>query len=126
MMLREYFSQIETIIKDCFIVTDFSINFDEIDINLGYLKGTLELINGSILLFIEYVEIMNNIVYRQKYKYQWQFENGDMIIRWDNVPHHKEMDTFPHHMHNDKGVYPSSDMNLKSVIDIIMDKLIPF
>ena len=65
MMLREYFSQIETIIKDCFIVTDFSINFDEIDINLGYLKGTLELINGSILLFIEYVEIMNNIVYRQ-------------------------------------------------------------
>lgn len=125
MIVREYYSQIEAIIKDCPIVTDFSINFDEIDINLGYLKGKLELIDGSILFFIEYFEIKDIIVYRQKYKYQWQFENGDLIIRWDNVPHHKEMDTFPHHMHTDKGVYPSSDMNLKSVIDIIMDRLIP-
>jgi hypothetical protein len=65
MMLREYYSQIEATIKDCLIVTNFSINFDEIDINLGYLKGKLELIDGSILFFIEYVEIKDNIVYRQ-------------------------------------------------------------
>ncbi len=43
-MFREYYSQIETIINECPIVTHFSIEFDEIDTFVGYLKGTLELI----------------------------------------------------------------------------------
>jgi len=67
---------------------------------------------------------MDNIADRQKYKYQWQFENGELITRWDNVPHHKEIDTFPDHLHNDKGVNESPKMDLKIVIDIIMDKII--
>ena len=60
-----------------------------------------------------------------KYKYQWQSENGELISRWDNVPHHQEIDTFPCHVHNDKGVLASAKMDLKTVIDIIMDKIIP-
>jgi hypothetical protein len=43
MIIREYYSQIETIINECPIVTHFSIEFDEIDTFVGYLKGTLEL-----------------------------------------------------------------------------------
>ncbi len=124
MKSREYYSQIEAVIKDCPIVTHFSIDFDEIDIDIGYLKGRLELINGSVLYFIEFVEIQDNQIKRLKYKYHWQSENGDLISRWDNVPHHQEIDTFPHHMHNDKGVYASQNVDLKTIIDIITDKIV--
>ncbi|MFV9631773.1 MAG: hypothetical protein ACNYWM_11985 [Methanosarcinales archaeon] len=47
MNTREYFSQIETIINDCPIITHFSTEFDEIDQFVGYLKGKLDLMDGS-------------------------------------------------------------------------------
>jgi len=126
MNARDYYSQIETTINDCPIVTHFSSDFDEIDLHIGYLKGKLELIDGSVLFFIEFVEIQNKVPNRLKYKYHWQSKNGDLIARWDNVPHHHEIDTFPHHMHDDKGVHASSNVNLKTIIDKIMDKMIIF
>ena len=49
MNAREYYSQIETTINDCPIVTHFSTEFDEIDQFVGYLKGKLDLIDSSIL-----------------------------------------------------------------------------
>lgn len=118
MRSREYYSQIEAIIKDCPIVSHFSIDFDEIDLHIGYIKGRMELIDGSVLFFIEFVEIQENVANRLKYKYHRQSENGDLIARWDNVPHHHGIDTFPHHTHDDKGVHASPNMDLKTVIDI--------
>jgi len=74
MKFREYYSHIEEIIKECPIVTHFSIDFDEIDSNVGYLKGRLELLDASVLHFIEFVEIMNDAAIRIKYKYQWHLK----------------------------------------------------
>ena len=124
MRVREYYSEVEAIIRDCPIITHFLMDFDEIDENIGYLKGRLELIDGSLLYFIEFIEIQNNIAFRLKYKYQWQSDNGNLITRWDNVPHHKEIKTFPDHMHDSSGVYASRSMDLKMVINEIMDKII--
>jgi hypothetical protein len=124
MKFREYYSQIEEVIKECPIVTHFSIDFDEIGSNVGYLKGRLELIDGSVLHFIEFVEIKNETAIRIKYKYQWQLENDSLIARWDNVPHHKEISTFPYHIHDNKGVSACRNMDLKAIIDLIMDKIV--
>lgn len=124
MKYRKYCSLIEDIIEDCPIITHFSIDCDEIDIGVWYLKGMLELIDGSILYFIEFVEIQDEISNRLKYKYHWQSESGDLIARWDNVPHHKEIDTFPHHMHDGEGVHAFKSVDLEIIIDIIMDKII--
>jgi hypothetical protein len=104
MNIREYYSQIETTIKDCPIITHFSIEFDEIDLHIGYLKGRLEIIDGSILYFIEFIEIKNSTANRLKYKYHWQSEDGELITRWDNVPHHKEIDTYPYHRHENNWI----------------------
>jgi len=102
----------------------YLVSLYEIDIDIGYLKGMLELIDGSVLYFIEFVKIQDNTANRLKYKYHWQSENGDLIARWDNVPHHREIDTFPYHMHDDKGVHASKNTDLTTIIDIIMDKII--
>ena len=120
----KYCAKIENLIEDCPIVIHFSIDCDEVDANIFYLKGALELIDGSFLHFIEFVEIHDNAPNRLKYKYHWQSEAGNLIARWNNVPHHKEINTFPHHMHNDKGVHAFKSANLEIVIDIVMDKII--
>jgi len=36
-----------------------------------------------------------------KYRCHWQDSNGRLIKRWDNAPHHPEVDTFPHHLHDE-------------------------
>ena len=123
MNVREYYSQIEGTIRNCSIVTHFSIDLDEIDQHIGYLKGELELIDGTVLHFIEFIEIQRKTANRLKYKYHLQSENGDLIRRWDNVPHHQEIDTFPNHMHDEKGVHASSNIDLKTIIDKIIDEI---
>ena len=34
------------------------------------------------------------------YRHHWQSRNGQIRKRWDNAPHHPEVDTFPHHLHD--------------------------
>lgn len=36
----------------------------------------------------------------KRYRHHWQNHAGQVIKRWDNAPHHPEIDTFPHHLHN--------------------------
>ena len=33
------------------------------------------------------------------YSFHWQNTDGSLVRRWDNAPHHPELDNFPHHMH---------------------------
>ena len=59
----------------------------------------------------------------QKYSYHWQNKNGDILIRWDNAPHHKELKTFPHHRHEGKRVLPSHRITVEEVIAVLKNKL---
>jgi hypothetical protein len=78
-----------------------------------------EFIGGSALHFIEFVETHENEeVKRLKYKYHWQSESGELIARWDNVPHHRDIRSFPHHKHDKSGVHSTEPADLKSVLDI--------
>ena len=35
----------------------------------------------------------------RNYSYHLQNSESKMIIRWDNAPHHTNINTFPHHIH---------------------------
>jgi Family of unknown function (DUF6516) len=35
-----------------------------------------------------------------KYRHHWQDRHGQLIRRWDNVPHYPAIDTFAHHLHD--------------------------
>jgi hypothetical protein len=117
MNFRDYYSKIESLLKEFSLITNFSVDFEEIEDYTGYIKGKFELLNGSILYFFEFIEIQNNIPVLVKYKYQWQSPDGDLLKRWDNAPHHRELNTFPDHVHDPNGVHSSSAMNLESILD---------
>ena len=59
----------------------------------------------------------------QKYSYHWQKENGELIIRWDNKPHWKNLKTFPHHRHEKDKVYSSHRINIDDVIKTIKERV---
>ena len=42
-----------------------------------------------------------------------------MIYRWDSAPHHKEIASFPFHLHTPEGVRECDKVNLIEVVDII-------
>ncbi|MBI2664542.1 hypothetical protein HYX10_04335 [Candidatus Woesearchaeota archaeon] len=47
-----------------------------------------------------------------------------LIYRWDSAPHHKEVSTFPYHMHTGSGVKESEKTNTTAVLNIVTENVI--
>jgi len=60
----------------------------------------LTMIDGSLLELTERLVEERETLSIKKYRHHWQSRDGQLIKRWDNAPHHPEIDTFPHHLHN--------------------------
>ena len=75
------------------------------------LKVRAELINGWLMDCWEHkTPIM------RRYSFHI-FHKGRMIVRWDNTPHYRELDGFPHHKHEGKDVVDSEEMTLVTVLE---------
>ncbi|MEA2040211.1 MAG: DUF6516 family protein [Thermodesulfobacteriota bacterium] len=98
MLIIEYFQRIESQIADCIHIVESSLLKDRRSLHIGIIEGELLFADESVLHFIEFVNVKDTIeVY--KYSYHYQDRNGDLIFRYDMAPHHREMQTFPHHKH---------------------------
>lgn len=101
------------------------IRFEDIDVNECYVRGVLTLLEGFTLHIAEYV-ITEPVLSRAKYRYHLQNAAGQLVCRWDNVPHHPHIATFPHHRHDSEGhVYPSPKMNIPDVLDAVLSLILP-
>ena len=45
--------------------------------------------------------------------------NNRLIKRWDSAPHHKEITSFPFHLHTPEGARACDKVNLIEAIDIV-------
>lgn len=90
---------------------------DEDTVQLLKIKATVK--DGSVL----YVTELQTTGY-QKYSYHWQNEGGEMLIRWDNSPHYRNLKTYPHHMHEYGKIKPSHRITVEEVINVIKSSLL--
>ena len=83
-----------------------------------FLKLKIQFVDQSILFSKEYfsMDIRN-------YSFHWQDKNSKLLIRWDNAPFHKNIETFPHHKHKWKKILPSSEIGLDDVLNYIFKNL---
>lgn len=124
-MTEDYFNNIIEMILVSSAVASFKILRKEVAEDDGYIRFKCKLLNGDIFEFAEYLVIHKNTVTLETYSYHWQKADGTLIKRWDNVPHHKELDTFPHHLHLAKGkVVRFSKITLKKILDEIEKTII--
>ena len=123
--IDEYFKKIQNIISNSKIVASTNIEYIKVLENEGYMRGTLTLINGSELRLLEYTKISNEQPVTLRYRFQWQTE-GELITRWNNAPHHPEVETFLHHKHvkGEDKPKPSRAANLISVLKDIEAEIV--
>jgi hypothetical protein len=59
----------------------------------------LRLPDGSFLEISEALVVEEGVLSWISYRYHWQHANGRLILRYDNAPHHPEVESSPHHKH---------------------------
>ena len=91
-----------------------NIELNLVSEEMGIIKGKIVFVNSNVLDFRE-------LVSEEHVDYRFQFMNGNnrLIYRWDNAPHHKEIASFPFHLHAPEGVRECDKVSLIEVVDII-------
>ncbi len=110
MTIDNYFLKTEQIIADFDIIVRQQTEKKRTDDSFGIFKGLLYFENGR-LEFIEVVRIIAKKPIKTKYKYHYMANDNTMIFRYDNVKHHPDISTFPHHKHIPDKIIPSSEPN---------------
>jgi len=75
--------------------------------------------------FMPVVSIFDETVEISKYNFHWQDATGNLIRRWDNAPHHPELDNYPHHVHAKDTVSASSEIGIRTVLSVVKSILNP-
>ena len=84
-----------------------------------YYKIKVVFIDQSTLFAREYADEID-----RNYSFHWQDKNENLIVRWDNAPHHSKIATFPHHKHDKhETIVASTEITAKEVLEIIQTKL---
>lgn len=119
LQLQQYLTNIKVTLTSSSIVKGFRINKERLIDTTLYLDIDAELKDGSKLSIVEYVVFEENNLKKIKYKYHWQSNKTNRFLRWDNIPHHREIDSFPHHKHISNKVESSSEVDLNYIIQKI-------
>ena len=120
MKAREYYAVIQAAILAAPHVIKSEVSFDEVSETECYIRGTLILTGGYELHLAEYV-VTEPEIKRLKYRYHLQTVEGKFLVRWDNAPHHSEVETHPHHLHIEESVKASEYMDIGRVLAAVMD-----
>jgi len=101
-------------------VVKFRLIREIIGVNKGFIRFALDLRDGTKLHIFEYVDFN---LHKIDYSYHWQNKDKMLIERWDNAPHHKEIETFPHHMHNGENIMPSDEPTFVEILSKIGERI---
>ena len=98
--VAEYISDIKQRLLTDPLIAEFSIRRERVGELNGYLRALATLSDGSWLELSEYVRVVGNgKVEVVTYSYHWGKANGELIRRWDNTPHFRNLLNFPDHVH---------------------------
>ena len=121
MLIEDYFQKIESDCAKCPYVFESRVHKDRRSLHIGIIEGDIHFLDESVLHFLEFVNVKEETE-RYKYSYHYQDKNGKAIFRYDMAPHHREIETFPHHKHmNSEKVNKSSTPTLAEVLNEIED-----
>ncbi|MGR3219791.1 MAG: toxin-antitoxin system TumE family protein [Candidatus Anammoxibacter sp.] len=100
------------------VVKDFKVLVLEFFKGGFYTKIKATLSNNTALFIREYSDVNE-----RNYSYHWHDPNKKILIRWDNSPHHKHIETHPHHLHSSGNVLPSYQISCEDILKVIEEKI---
>ncbi len=75
-----------------------------------------KIIDSSILEIALFVTESRETLYIDKYRMHYMNSVGQVLFRYDNAPHHPNIDSHPHHKHTSAKISAS---NVPSIEDIL-------
>lgn len=123
MRVDEYFAQLSGWISACPYVQLTRISFEQRGTHEGFVRGELTFIDASTLHLREYIDVENGID-RLLYTYHYMNLQMELVFRYDNTGHHRELllPTYPHHKHagSEGNVIASTAPHLNDVLTEIL------
>ena len=124
--IKDYFDGIEILMVSSNIIEHYEIIRQDISTSDGKIRIKVKLVNLDTVELFEYVELSNSKILIKKYHHHWQSSDCILIRRWDNAPHHIDLDNFPHHIHFLNSVESLDRIpDIKNIINTI-EKLLHF
>ncbi|MFQ5421713.1 MAG: DUF6516 family protein [Anaerolineae bacterium] len=97
-----------------------SLEIHYITIGVALFSATLRFFDNSRLVMEEEVEERpRQTINKIRYKYHYQDAENRLISRYDNVPHHLSVSTFPHHKHEGAKIVAADPVDLSQVLQEI-------
>lgn len=127
MRIEDYFAQIKQTIDAYAVVQSFNVTYDKRGTHEGFIRGEIYFVDGSMLHVREFVDVELTID-RLMYTYHYSDASKNLIFRYDNTGHHKDLNlpTYPHHKHDgsEENVIASPAPDLAAVLKEI-EALLP-
>lgn len=101
-------------------ITKFNILRETIFSDEGLFRYKIHYSNGNILEAYQKFQLQSQHIVPIKYSFHLQNKDNILIKRWDNAPHHPELENFPNHIHETEDiVIPGQIITLEDVLSII-------
>ncbi|HEY85129.1 MAG TPA: hypothetical protein G4N96_08480 [Chloroflexi bacterium] len=104
------------------VLDQYSVSVAPVSVNFDSFKLKVILADGSSLRINE--QYRNDTL--EKYAYYWLDQRHELLIGWDNAPHHPQLSTHPHHKHvaSQSNIQPASESSLDDVLKAILQYLL--
>lgn len=114
----EYLAQVKALIVMNPEIVHWTALREETQGDAGLFRYKIMLRGGGWIEMFECFRIMEESVMVTKYSFHWQKATGELRIRWDNAPHHPEVHTHPHHVHDgsETNVMPHAPITVEKVL----------
>ncbi|MBI5875933.1 MAG: hypothetical protein HZB81_08870 [Deltaproteobacteria bacterium] len=119
MPVKSYLAGIKEMLILSAAIQSFEITDEAEEQSYGFIRVKGLTKNSALFEFFEYVFEETGRVITKDYSFHLQDKNGHLIKRWDNAPHHRDVQTFPHHLHDGKDVKSSKEMRVKDFIGFL-------
>ena len=117
----DYLAHVKALIVANRQVVRWEVFREEAQGDMGLLRYRLNLSDGGLLEIFERFRIVEGVAQVEKYRIHWQDAGGRLIKRWDNAPHHPEVATHPHHVHDgsEENVEPSEPISVEKLLSLL-------
>ncbi len=118
MQVKDYFSELQNLLRRSAFIESIDVEYEAKSKTVGLIHGTVGMVDGSTLQFMELVNIKRDKMTRPKYRFHFMDSADKMVFRFDNAPHHLEVTTYPHHKHirGEEKPKPSKEIGLRDVL----------
>jgi menaquinone-dependent protoporphyrinogen IX oxidase len=84
-----------------------------------YVKGIIRFIDSSNLDIATFALVCAGRLTVDKYRFHYMDKKRRMVFRYDNAPHHPELESHPHHKHTPSGVVPANMPTIERILEEI-------